>query len=162
MKRTLYLLPLVLLTVLLLSFGCGGAGGGNDAPSPATRGAAATFTIVWPDPSRLVPIASKAVQIDVLQNGKKVATKVGVRGLSTEATVIRFDNIPAGKLTFEATALPSVNLSGSEPAASGVPQANGSAPLTTEVGKTARVSLTMASTIVRLAVFPNPWKLEKL
>lgn len=157
--------PVLLLSLFtlgsLLNAGCGGAGQEDASPAGDSRMASARFSIVWPEASKLIPIASKAVQVDVMQGSTKVASKVAVRGAAGSTTVLDLENLPAGNLTFVASALPNVSTTGTT-TASGVPQAVGSAPLKTEAGKTAKIAITMASTIVRLAIFPNPWKLEKL
>ncbi len=161
MKRSLLLVLSLLACLSLLLSGCGGAGS-ESSDSSSARTAAATFTIVWPEASKLIPIASRAIQVDVLQGTTKVASKTAARGAAGSTTTIKIQNIPAGNLTFTATALPNVNTSGSVTTGSGVPQAIGSAPLKTEAGKTAKITLTMATTIVRLAIFPNPWQIQKL
>jgi len=150
-----------LLIAVLILIGCGGAGGasrGVGGPSAGT----AEFTVVWPPPSdaKLIPMASTAVKLDVMQGANRVATAVAVKAPGGAPTTVKLESLPVGNLTVNAEAYPQASFDGDLPTVSGVPQAKGTAPMTTEAGKTAKITLTMASTVVRLAISPSPAQVQ--
>ncbi len=152
------LIPLFLLSLLVILGGCAGSGAGSELYAAGNAGL--VVTIQWPSQTRVLPIAAKAVQVDVLQGGKRVGRKVAVRPGTGTQTTVTLDALPAGPLVMEATAFPELDFNGSETAASGIPQAKGSAPVTAEAGKTAQVTVTMDSTIVRYTISPSPLKVK--
>jgi|GEM_PF-3032322 len=147
----------LLLLVLLTMTGCGGGGVATTRGTPHGTGTA-EFTVVWPPPSdaKLIPMASTAVKLDVMQGSTRVGGAVAVKAPGGAPTTVKVENLPVGSLTVNAEAYPEANFDGDVPTVSGTPQAKGTAPLVTEAGKTAKTTLTMASTIVRLAISPNP------
>ena len=83
---------------------------------------AATFHIVWPRPSRLIPAASASVKIEVALNSKTIATKVVPRPAAGGTATVKIDGLPAETVTNTITAFPNAD-------GTGVAQATGTAPL---------------------------------
>jgi hypothetical protein len=132
------------LTIALFFIPACGGGGGQ-----STVTGRAQLTILWPDRSRLIPLAANSIRVEMLQNGAVVAAQLLARpaGGSTTAT---FDALPTGALSARATAYP-------EAGGGGIAQANGTVPLVIQVGQTTSFTLTMGSTIDRLELSPpNP------
>lgn len=149
--------------------GCGaggrlpGSGGGGASPIGRKIGSM-TFRVAWPKPSRLIPVAAKAIVISVTRNGNPVVSKTIVKPADFTATTppstVSFDALEVGEssavnesdrvitYTVTATAYPE------DPAvASGTAQATGfiTADLSTD-NPTVNKGLTMGTTIKSIVV----------
>ncbi len=130
-------LGLIALLCLLLC-GCGGGSG------PASTGAGrAEFTVVWPEVSRLIPLASNSIVVSLSRGGTTLFTRILVRPQNR----LTFDELAPGDYLVTATAFPSTD-------GSGVAQARGQAPLTIAPDAVSAITLVMASTIDHLEVTP--------
>lgn len=133
--------PLVATAVLTILSGCGG--GGNSS-AIAVSGGSLQVGVIWPEPSRLIPIASNSIKIEVYDGANLVATDLIPKPL----TLATFSNVPTGNLTVVATAYPNVD-------GTGVAQATGTAGALITVGNVTTVSLTMGSTITHIDMTPT-------
>jgi uncharacterized membrane protein len=148
----------VTLTLSLSPFltGCGGSSTPTQNGSPTTPGTSrsrgrATFTIVWPEPTRLIPSASNSITISLrgaaagapLLGTQTISRPPGGQGTST----VTFENLEPGSLIATASAFPTTE-------GTGIAQASGQVPLTIVADETAQASLTMNSTIDHLEVSP--------
>src|SRR5262249_49797458 len=88
-----------LLIVSLLLSGCGGGSNGPTLPSGTGR---AILHIVWPDRSKLIPVASNAIKVIFQRGGELVASQVLARPASGDQTTTSFDNLKVGNLTLAA------------------------------------------------------------
>lgn len=123
--------------------GCGGGG-------PSSSTGRAVFTVQWPDRSRLIPVASNSIRVEILRNGSVIASQLLARPANGTSTTASFANLPIQTLTARATAYPQSN-------GSGIAQASGGVPLVIQAGQTAAITLTMASTIDHIDLAPaNP------
>nr|CAA9280829.1 hypothetical protein AVDCRST_MAG63-3569 [uncultured Armatimonadetes bacterium] len=128
---------------LSLLAGCGG-GGSNAAD--ANKGAA-SFTVVWPERSRLIPLRAESIKIDATQGGRPVATsQVVARPASgTNTSTVTFPQLPIGNVDITATAYPAAD-------ATGTAQAVGSVTVRINPDQTTQATLTMGSTIASLVL----------
>lgn len=152
----------VTLTLSLSSFltGCGGSSGPAQSGSPTTpstgssRGRA-TFTIVWPAPTRLIPSAANSIVISLsgaVAGGPLLGTQTISRPAAGQgASVVTFENMEPGSLVATASAFPTTD-------GTDVAQASGQVPLTIVADETAQTSLTMNSTIDHLDVSPPSFR----
>ncbi|MBC8101979.1 MAG: hypothetical protein H7Z41_05265 [Cytophagales bacterium] len=142
------------LPLPLLLTGCGGSGSESAPPLPASTGQSrgrASFTIVWPERTRLIPSASNSIIISLygagpdapLVGSEVIARPASGQGSSTAA----FDSLEPASLVAKASAFPSSD-------GTGTAQASGQVPIMIVGGETAQASLTMDSTIDRLEVSP--------
>ena len=132
--------------VVAVVVGCGGGGAGSNSVSPplSARGSGrATFSIIWPERGRLIPLAANSIRVAVKQNTTIVAQQLLPRPTSGGQSSIAFDPLPVGDFTVTATAFPNVD-------GSGTAQATASIPLAIHVNQTTNFSLTMTSTIDHL------------
>lgn len=124
--------------LLMVLSGCSSNGPG---PSMNTRTASAALTIQWPQAnSRLIPTAAQSIKLVLSDTSGFTATNVVNRPATGNSSTVTFTNVPVGALTVTATAYP-------QQAALGIPQATGTAALTTVAGQQASITLTMASTV---------------
>lgn len=139
-------LVLLALPALVLVNGCGGGSSNQKTSSAsiASRFASATVNLVWPAPvsSRLIPVASNSVRITISSDEGFHASQV----IARPATSATFPNLPTGTLTVMATAH-SDTLGEAQPA-----QASSVQAVTAVADEQFVLSLTMASTIDRLAL----------
>src|SRR5690348_495904 len=127
---------LLLGAMLLLLPGCGGGNHFLPATATATAGRGrATFTIVWPAPTRLIPDASNSIHVDIMQGTTHIDAKLLARPTNGGTATATFDALPIGDLTATATAYP--NMDGT-----GTAQATASVPLTIQAGKNTDFRLT--------------------
>ncbi|HZG42341.1 MAG TPA: Ig-like domain-containing protein, partial [Longimicrobium sp.] len=127
---------------VLLMVPFAGCGGGSSRPDSAAGTGSAAFTVVWPERSRLIPLAAESIRIDIRRQDQSIlATQVIVRP-NTSAV---FAALPVGALIAEARAFPNAD-------GSGTVQARGSVALSIQAGQQTAVGLTMASTIARLEI----------
>ena len=148
----------VTLTLSLSSFltGCGGSSapaqnGSPTTPSTGSSRGKATFTIVWPAPTRLIPSASNSITIS-LSGATTGAPLFGTQTISRPpsgqgTSTVTFENLEPRSLIATASAFPTTD-------GTGVAQASGQVPLTIIADETAQASLTMNSTIDHLDVSP--------
>ncbi len=139
---SLKVLWLSLVMVGMILAGCGGRG--TSATTGASGGSLAVG-VIWPESTRLIPIASNSIKIEVFDDGNLVASEL----IAKPATLATFTNVPTGNLSVVATAYPNAD-------GSGVAQATGTAGALITVGNTTVVNLTMGSTITRIDVTPSP------
>src|SRR6266852_3679710 len=116
MKRTDTWLIMALFP-LILGFGCGGG-----STSQANTGRA-TLTIIWPDRSRLIPLASNSIQVVFSRGAQTIDSKIIPRPSSGNQTQTTFTNLKTGNLMLAATAFPNSD-------ATGVAQATGTTSVT--------------------------------
>jgi hypothetical protein len=138
------ILCFVIACLGLLS-GCGHGSPPSLIKSTAGR---ATFTVFWPQSTRLIPQASNSILIQI-QNGPTVlATQTLARPAGGGPATASFASLPVGQLTATATAYPNAN-------GTGTPQAQASVGLNIQANQTATFSLTMATTIASVSVLPG-------
>ncbi len=145
MNRSLVFIGFTLVALLLV--GCGG--GDQKSFTGGARSGGATFTIKWPQTSRLIPQATQSIAIRVMKEGQDtpVAERYANRPAEGGTSTVTFDRLPVGTFTAIATAFPQWN-------AGGTALATGSAPLVTQSGKVTVVTLTMASRVDHLTLLP--------
>lgn len=140
------------LLAILWAVSVGGCGSGKQsetAATPTVTGGRSTFTVVWPDESRLVPAAANSVRVEFLLNGGVIAEGLLVRPTGGGRATTTFNSLPVRTLLVRATAFPTSN-------GMGIAQATGSMSVTIRNGEVIPVTVTMASTIVQLEVTPVP------
>jgi uncharacterized protein YjdB len=143
MIRSYRILAVCVLGGLLA--GCGGGGGGV-AGNATGR---ATFNIVWPNRSRLIPLAANSIKVDIVRNGSTVGSQTVARPAGGGAASVVFPLLPTGQLTATATAYPNAD-------GTGVAQATATIPLTIQANQNTNFTITMASTISQIVVNPSP------
>lgn len=121
-----------------------GCGGGGNSSAISTDGGALQVGITWPEASRLIPIASNSIKIDVYDGANLVATELVPKPL----TLATFSNVPTGNLTVVATAYPNAD-------GTGVAQATGTAGALITIANTTVVGITMGSTITHMDMTPT-------
>lgn len=124
------------------------AGCGGTAPGVVGELGAATFEIIWPESSRLIPDASNSIKISFLQDGTVVSAQTVARPSSGTSTKVTFTTLPAGALTLMAEAYPTTS-------GTGVVQASASKVVTIVENVTTSMTITMESTIVDINVTPS-------
>lgn len=132
-------LPLA-TAVLTIIAGCGGNGGSSTLVS---GGGNLQVGVTWPEATRLIPLASNSIKVDVYDGANLVASELIPKPL----TLANFNNVPTGNLTVVATAFPNAD-------GSGVAQATGTAGALITVANTTVVGLTMGSTITQMEMTP--------
>jgi 6-phosphogluconolactonase (cycloisomerase 2 family) len=126
------------------------AGCGSSSSDSKARTGQLVLTVIWPERSRLIPLASNSIRATLSSGETVLGTQVLPRPVEDNQTTVTFQNLPPGNANLVATAYPNTD-------ATGVAQATGSAPVTIVAGQTAEVTVTMASTIDRLEISPaNP------
>jgi hypothetical protein len=139
-RRPYHCLALLLLSVFLLT----GCGGGGSTPQD-TKGQAA-FTIHWPDPTRLVPVASKSIKVSISNpEGLVVATNLMQRPPTGGDVTVTIAPLPAGTLPVSAVAYPEAD-------GTGTPQAVANLSIVVNPGDTTTITLTLDSTITSIDV----------
>jgi hypothetical protein len=147
-------LPAALFAGLLA--GCGGGGRVSSDGPPAGQGRA-TIMVHWPlrsvsvSASRLIPATANSIRVSFLSGSTEVKNTLLVRpstgngDLPTSTTVV---DLPQGGLSVVAQAFPSSD-------GTGTPQAGGNTTAQIVAGKSTRVSLTLGTTITRVAILPD-------
>src|SRR5262245_38595680 len=118
--------------VLVLVLGLTGCGGGSENPDNTGR---ATFTVVWPDNSRLIPAAANSIKVEIKTGSTVFTSKTLPRPAGGGPASAAFDALPLGSLTAVATAFPNAD-------GTGVAQAKASIPLTIIAGQNTAFSVT--------------------
>lgn len=144
--RILGLLSGVILLLCMLC-GCGGSRGGGSTGSGHASGRA-ICAVLWPEDSRLVPIASKSVRVEFLQEDRVIAERLLVRPASGGRVSAVVENLPVTTLIVRATAYPQAD-------GTGTALATGSVSIQIRANEVVPVTLTMDSTIARLEIAPN-------
>lgn len=137
-------LGLSLVGSVTLLAGCGG----SSSSAPANQTGRATITIVWPEVTRLIPVASNSIKVTFYQGATAVATQTVARPTTGNTSTLTFTGLPTGTLTVSSVALPNADGTGN-------PQANASVTANITLTQTAQVTMTMASTINSLAISPT-------
>src|SRR5262249_9493592 len=91
--------------------GCGG-GSGSLPSGTGTTGSGmgrAVFTVVWPQRTRLIPLASNSIKVTVTQGTNTLASKIIPRPAQGGEASAEFDALPVGTLTATAIAYPQTN-----------------------------------------------------
>ncbi len=137
------------LTAVVAAGLLGGCGSGGNSPTAApSRTGRATFTIHWPQTTRLIPSGTMSIQVVIAQGSSVVASQVVNRPTpSNTVSVLNFPTLPVGNLIATATAFPQAN-------AQGVPLATGSMPLIIQANTNTPITITMMSTINQITIAP--------
>ena len=143
--RTLHTVVCIIVLWLLLT----GCGGGNNSLTSGTvqsggRGSA-TFTVIWPTRSRLVPLAANSIVVTIYLGTAQLQQKVLPRPAGGGSSSGTFALLPTGSLSATATACPNAD-------GTGVAQAAATVPFVVQANLTTPLSITMNSTIDHLAV----------
>jgi alpha-tubulin suppressor-like RCC1 family protein len=120
-----------------------GCGSSSSTTAPLTSRVA--FTVQWPAPSRLIPLAANSIKLSLSQNGNLLDSTVLARPAQGGPASAVIANLPAGDLLATATAYPNAD-------GTGVAQARATVPVTTVIGQVSPVHLTMASTVTAVTV----------
>src|SRR5437660_1495029 len=118
--------------------------GGVHSASPSGQ---IVMKVIWPDRTRLIPIASNSVRISISNGATQYGTALVPRPPTGNQASTTFDHVPGGPATVTALAYPNTD-------GSGVAQAKGVTPVDVLSNQTTNVTLTMASTIVRIDITP--------
>src|ERR1044071_894783 len=95
---------LVCVVLLINTPGCGGSGSG--------AGGRAVFKVLWPVPSRLIPLAANSIKVDIRRGTTVVASKILARPAQGGQGQADFDTLPVGSLNATATAYPNPDATG--------------------------------------------------
>ena len=133
------------ITVLVVSVGCGGGGGGKDSSGRAT------IAIQWPEPGRLIPKAANFVKVRALSPGATDAPAVPRPALGEDNTSqITIDNLPVGAtVVFLAEAF----AQNPDLVPGQTPQASGQQAILIRWPEPNTFDISMASTVNQIAVF---------
>lgn len=146
------------ISVSLLTTGCGGGGNNSAVKSAESRATGSvTMTVKWPrlDGTRKIPLAAKSITVTITGPGG-AQTRTVARPGDGSPSPITFNNLPLrGDLVLTGTAFASTNGSGVALA-----KASTTVSLTVAEPNKNNVVLDLATTIVRLAVTPNPISLS--
>jgi Peptidase family M23 len=131
-------------------FGCSAANKSQSVvnTSQATEGlpviipqtGAVQFKVVWPDRTRLIPVAAESLKIVMLQNIQEVASKIVTRPTTGNSVTVQIDSVPSGVLTCRVTAHPDAS-------AIQTPQASGAIDVTIIPKQTTSSTIVLDSTI---------------
>src|ERR1051326_7643809 len=95
--RPLAIICLACAIVLVVgTHGCGGSGGGATGR--------ATFKVLWPAPSRLIPLAANSIKVEIRRGSAVVGTQILARPPQGGQGTADFNTMPVGNLTATATA----------------------------------------------------------
>ena len=142
-RPAIWLLLLALVAAVLGLAGCGGSGESSDAGTGR-----ATLKIIWPEPSPLLPVASKNITVSFLNDRTVVASQTVNRPSSGNESTVTFPTLPAIELTLKAEAFPNTG-------GTGVAQASASKSINIVRNQTIDASITMDSTIVGITITPG-------
>ena len=153
----------MLLLLVAATGGCGGGGhsatsfGGpttpsqprptNNAPTngPIAGRGAVGFSITWPEPSRLIPLAAQSIRVIVTDANNAVVgqTVVARPEDGKNRTTAKLTDIPSGNVVVSASAHP--NRDGT-----GTAQASGSVAVSVQPNQTANTSLTLDLSLIHI------------
>jgi transglutaminase-like putative cysteine protease len=132
----------IFLLLVLLLWGCGGNSGGEG--TPALRNGTGVLRIHWPEAdSRFLPLAAKAVRLDLTMPGQTIPSVVVARPATGSTTTTELRDLPFGQLRIAAHAVPEVG-------GGGTPQASGTTTVEVTPHEPFQVGLALASTIVNI------------
>ncbi len=103
--------------------------------------------VQWPEPSRLIPEATRSVQVELSDAGGFRTYRVVNRPTSGTVSTIVFVGLAPGAVDYSATAFPEVD-------AQGVAVAAATGRVTLATGQRTDVRLDLASTIERIDIVP--------
>lgn len=138
-----------MLVGALLTIAMAGCGGNNPVTSltgSGSRSTEASIKFVWPKRSRLIPVAANSIKLTLASAGHTY-TKLITRpeAVSSDTTLVTFDNIFPGDYTVTSQAFPNAD-------GSGTVQATGSTSFTVLQNQQAPFTVTMLSTVTRMTV----------
>lgn len=140
--------------------GCGGASSSKPGSTASLAGSSVTahavIKIIWPPrpsghvKSRLIPVASNVIKLDIANGSTPVTSQVISRPTDgTNISTVNFDTLPVGSLTVTANAYPDPG------PAFGVAQATGTVKLSTRAGQQATMDISMVTTITTINIMPT-------
>lgn len=149
---------LVAAAVSLSLSGCGAGRSGGSAPAATRAAGSLTFTVAWPKPGRLIPLAANSITIKVSRGANTVAQQVVNKPESfSEATppsTVTIGGLEVGASGSLATYTVTADAH-PERGGTGTVQASATTFVSlTTTNASVPVSLTMASTIRRVEVQP--------
>ncbi|MBB6053212.1 hypothetical protein [Armatimonas rosea] len=133
------------LSLLGLSGLLAGCGGGGSALQDNTPGRL-VLRVDWPEPTRLIPQATGYIQVRVMQGNLELDRQTLVRPSGATTSEVTFTNVPAGNLTVIGEAYPY---------SFDAPLARAEFPVVMGAGQSVPVTLTLASTIQRITIYPG-------
>jgi len=138
-----------LLLSLSIAASVAGCGGGGGSARPASTGTAA-LTIKWPArTTRLIPVSANSITVTITEGSQSVSTQTVPRPSTGDTSTVKFTDLPYGSLSVSAAAYPTTD-------GTGVAQATGAGTLTEVVGTPGSITISLASTVAKLAISPNP------
>lgn len=146
------------LAILPLS-GCGSGSRSGSGSNSRQKIGSLTFNVKWPEPSRLIPLASNSIQLRLFKGNTEIATPVVINkptdyvsGQSPVSVVNAFQNL---EVTAAATAFRIEARAFPQNGAAGVVQAMGASTASLSLNApAATIGLTMNSTVSRVEVQP--------
>lgn len=112
----------------------------NDVPLILAERGRVQFKIVWPERTRLIPVAAESIKIVVRNGTQEVTRKTIPRPTSGNSTIVHIDDLPSGVLSCDVSAHPDVD-------AQQPPQASGTVDVTIRPKETVSSTITLDSTI---------------
>ena len=122
--------------------GCGGNGSGSSAKTGS-----ATMQIIWPEETRLIPVAAKSIVVTLTNGTTVVATQTVARPTTGNTSTVTFSKVPASALVATSVAYPNSD-------GTGIAQARASTTMKIVADQTTTITLTMSSTIVEVEMNP--------
>jgi hypothetical protein len=141
-----YIASSIAFIAMGILFGCGSGGNNDNNPNPESNVGRAEFQIVWPERTRLIPVATQSIKI-VLGGTATVEKTVSRPATGTDQTTVSFTDLVAGNYSVAATAYPNSD-------ATGVSQATGNTSIVIVKNQTTAGTLTMNSTITKVKIEP--------
>ena len=140
---------MIALICLGVALGCGGA---KTNPAPEnSRSASVSFTVRWPERTRLIPLAAQSIRVQLrdarLQGLEFFIDRLIPRPASGVST-LTFNDLPVQDITITVKAFDDANGFGTE-------LATGFIPVTLKKNQTIAVTLTLQSTIEQVKIFGN-------
>lgn len=115
--------------------------------TPSDTKSAVSLSIKWPKlskeptkPTKNIPTTANSIAVTVTYNPDVIISKIVSKPSDGETSVVKFEGLPVGDLNIRAIAYPNND-------GTGVAQAVGDVDVTTQVGETSNVSITMYSII---------------
>lgn len=131
----------LLFLALAAVAGCGGSG------APGTT-SGVSMRVQWPDASRLIPAATRSVQVTIRDASGFETFRVVNRPETGNLSTMVFFGLTPGNLSFSAKAFPAVD-------AQGVSVAGAQSQVTLSPGFQTNVTLNLVSTIDRIEIAPQ-------
>jgi hypothetical protein len=140
---------LMSLALGLAAAGCGGGSGSGSGNSTQASNGTASLVVNWPTRSRLIPLASNSITVSLSQAGTVIASQTVARPASGSTSTVNFSDLPYGTIAVSASSFPNSDGTGNA-------QAIGSGTLKEVFGTPGAITISMASTVTKLAITPNP------